>query len=279
LGVIDYLNVAPVYDALRRDASFLPSVELVSGVPSAMNAALLAGEIDLSNVSSVAFGQRADEWLLVPGLSVAAQERVESVLLFSWHADWRALDGGSVALSSESATSVALVRLLAEERYRARPRYLTMAPVLDQMLAGHDAALLIGDSALVEGHRRREIAGRGRPYVFDLAAEWRAWTGLPFVFAVWAARVDRAREIAASGIVAALSASKRRGLDDLGRIATEAAERLNLPKDVCLRYLRLLDYELGERDVEGLRRFLDLAVPGFRWSAVHFLRESIEDYS
>ena len=109
LGVIDYLNVAPVYDAMRRDASLLPGVELVAGVPSAMNAALLAGEIDLSNVSSVAYGQHADEWLLVPGLSVAAQEKVESVLLFSWHADWRALDGGSIALSSDSATSVALV--------------------------------------------------------------------------------------------------------------------------------------------------------------------------
>jgi chorismate dehydratase len=279
LGVIDYLNVAPVYDALRRDTLLLPDAELVSGVPSAMNAALLSGEIDLSNVSSVAFGQHADEWLLVPGLSVAAQERIESVLLFSWHADWRALDGGSVALSSDSATSVALVRLLAEERYGARPRYVTMTPDLDEMLAEHDAALVIGDIALVEGYRRREIAGRGRPYVFDLAAEWRAWTGLSFVFALWAARADRAREILASGVVAALSASKRRGLDDLERIATEAAERLKLPRNVCLRYLRLLDYELGERDLEGLRRFLELAVPGFRWSAVHFLRESIEDYS
>ena len=271
LGVIDYLNVAPVYDAMRRDASLLPGVELVAGVPSAMNAALLAGEIDLSNVSSVAFGQHADEWLLVPGFSVAAQEKVESVLLFSWHADWRALDGGSIALSSDSATSVALVRLLAEERYGAHPHYVTAAPNLDAMLAEHDAALLIGDVALVEGQIRREIAGRGKPYVFDLATEWRAWTGLPFVFAVWAARADRAREIAASGVIEALRESKRRGLSDLERIAAEAAERLDLPEDVCLRYLRLLDYDLGARDLEGLRRFLELAVPGFHWSDVRFL--------
>jgi chorismate dehydratase len=279
LGVIDYLNVAPVYDALRQDTSFLPGVELVAGVPSAMNAALLAGEIDLSNVSSVAYGQHADEWLLVPGLSVAAQERVESVLLFSWQADWRALDGGSITLSSDSATSVALVRLLAEERYGARPHYVTAAPHLDAMLAEHDAALLIGDVALVEGQKRREIAGRGKPYVFDLATEWRAWTGLPFVFAVWAARAARALEIAASGIIEALRESKRRGLSDLGRIAAEAAAQLGLPEDVCLRYLRLLDYDLGARDLEGLRRFLELAVPGFHWSDVRFLSENIEEYS
>ena len=279
LGVIDYLNVAPVYDALRRDTALLPGVELVAGVPSAMNAALLAGEIDLSNVSSVAYGQHVNEWLLVPGLSVAAHEKVESVLLFSWHADWRALDGGSIALSSDSATSVALVKLLAEERYGARPRYVTAAPDLGTMLAQHDAALLIGDIALVEGQKRREIAGRGRPYVFDLAAEWRAWTGLPFVFAVWAARADRAREIATSGIVRALHESKWRGLDDLERIAAEAAERLGLAEDACPRYLRLLDYDLDERDLEGLRRFLELAVPGFRWQAVRFLHENIEEYS
>jgi chorismate dehydratase len=174
LGVIDYLNVAPVYDVLRREPSRLPGVELVTGVPSAMNAALQAGAIDLSNVSSVAFGRNADEWLLVPGLSVAAQEKVESVLLFSWHADWRELDGGSIALTGDSATSVALVQLLAEKRYGAWPRYATTPPDLEAMLAGHDAALLIGDIALVEGYRRREVAGRGQPFVFDLAAEWRA---------------------------------------------------------------------------------------------------------
>jgi chorismate dehydratase len=277
LGVIDYLNVAPVYDAIRRDESLLPGVELVTGVPSAMNAALLAGEIDLSNVSSVSYGQHADEWLLVPGLSVAAQEKVESVLLFSWRADWRELDGGSIALSSDSATSVALVRLLSEERYGARPHYEIMAPDLDAMLAKHDAALLIGDIALVEGQKRRDIVGRGHPYVFDLATEWRAWTGLPFVFAVWAARADRAREISASGIIEALRESKRRGLSDLGRIAAEAAAQLGLPEDVCLRYLRLLDYDLDARDLKGLQRFLELAIPGFRWSDVRVLSESTEE--
>jgi chorismate dehydratase len=277
LGVIDYLNVAPVYNALRRDRLLAPGAELVTGVPSAMNAALLAGEIDLSNVSSVAYGRHTDEWLLVPGLSVAARERVESVLLFSWHADWRALDGGSIALSSDSATSVALVRLLAEARFGANPHYVAMAPDLDAMLAEHDAALLIGDIALIEGYRRRELAGCGRPYIFDLASEWRSWTGLPFVFAVWAARADSAQKVATCGVMQALRESKRLGRADLERIATDAAKRLALPADVCLRYLRLLDYDLTKRDLEGLRRFLELAVPDFRWSAVRFLSKSIEE--
>jgi chorismate dehydratase len=274
LGMIDYLNVAPVYDWLRQgELQATGSVELVAGVPSAMNAALLAGTIDISNVSSVAYGQHADEWLLVPGLAVTAHEKVESVLLFSWRDDWRALNGGSIALTGDSATGAALVRLLAEERYGAHARYVTTAPDLDAMLAVHDAALLIGDIALVEGYQRRVIAGRGQPYIFDLAAEWRAWTGLPFVFAVWAARADWAEEIAASGIAESLRESKAHGLGDLDQIAREASDRLGLPLEICLRYLRLLSYDLTERDQEGLRRFLELAVPGFHWSAARFLHE------
>lgn len=272
LGAISYLNVAPVYDWLTsRPTEALGPVTLVDGVPAEMNRALEAGEIDISNVSSFAFGAHAREWALAPGLSVAALGRVDSVLLFSWQADWRDLSERSIALTNHSATSIELTKLLAERRYAARPRYVTMAPDLDAMLAHHDAALLIGDIALREGHLRREVAGRGQPYVFDLAREWQAWTDLPFVFAVWAARRDRAEAVRAAGVAALLRASTARGLADLPRLAREAAARLDLPVSLCADYLRLLDYELSQRDMRGLRRFLELAVPGFRWDDVHML--------
>jgi chorismate dehydratase len=276
LGVIDYLNVVPVYDWLlrrEREAGGLPGIETVAGVPAEMNRALLDGALDISNVSSFAFGEQARDWLLVPELSVAAHGRVESVLLFSWHKEWRALDGAAVALSGHSATSVELLRLLCEQHHGVSPSFTTywpadLATMLDEMLERSEAALLIGDIALREGTLRREVAGRGRPFVIDLAAEWEAWTGLPFVFAVWAARRDRADAVRASGVLALLRESKQRGLADLDRLAGEAAARLRLPRNICARYLRLLDYELTERDLRGLRRFLELAVPGFDWAAV-----------
>lgn len=272
LGAISYLNVAPVYDWLtRRAPDELAGVTLVDGVPAQMNRALEIGAVDISNVSSVAFGQHVNEWALAPGLSVAAHGRVDSVLLFSWHADWRDLDGRSIALTSHSATSVELTRLLAERRSGAHPVYVTTTPDLDAMLAEHDAALLIGDIALREGYLRREVAGRGRPFVFDLAREWQAWTGLPFVFAVWAARRDRADAVRAAGAVELLRESTARGLADLPRLAREASARLGLPASLCADYLRLLDYELSARDLLGLRRFLELAIPGFRWSDVRLL--------
>lgn len=275
LGVIDYLNVVPVYDWLLRQAAEhgIANIETAAGTPAQMNRALLAGDIDISNVSSVAFGENADEWLLVPHLSVAAHGRVESVLLFSWHDDWRALAGRTIALTDHSATSVALVKLLSEQRYGIQPRYETQPSNLDAMLAEHDAALLIGDMALREGHLRRTVAGRGKPYVFDLATEWQAWTGLPFCFSVWAARAERAAAIAASEVVALLHASRERGIADMDRLAHEAAERLDLPMEVCGHYLRLLDYDLRPPDLEGLRRFLEMAVPGFQWAKVRFVGE------
>ncbi len=275
LGAIAYLNVAPVYDWIVRAARAgeAPGIELVEGTPARMNRALDAGIVDISNVSSFAFGAHAREWLLAPHLSVSAHGRVDSVLLFSWSADWRALDGGSIALTDHSATSVELTRLLVERRYGAHPRYATLAPDLDAMLMEHDAALLIGDIALREGCLRRDIAGRGRPYVFDLAAEWQTWTGLPFVFAVWAARADRIEAVRAAGVTRLLRASTSRGLADLPRLAAEASARLGLPEAVCADYLRLLDYDLTDRELEGLRLFLEMAVPDFSWTSVRLLDE------
>lgn len=275
LGVIDYLNCVPVYDWLLGQMADggTSGIETVAGTPAQMNQALLTGEIDISNVSSVAFGEHAGEWLLIPHLSVAAHGAVESVLLFSWHDDWRALDGRSIALTDHSATSVALVRLLSERRYGIQPRYVTQPPDLDAMLAEHDAALLIGDIALREGYLRRSIAGLGQPHIFDLATEWQAWTGLPFCFSVWAARAERAEAIAASEVIRLLHDSRACGITNLDRLAQEAGARLDLPVAVCARYLRLLDYDLGPSDIEGLRCFLEMAVPDFRWSAVRFMSE------
>ncbi|MGH2487889.1 MAG: menaquinone biosynthetic enzyme MqnA/MqnD family protein [Ktedonobacterales bacterium] len=274
LGVIDYLNVVPVYDWLlrrQRDEGGLPGIETVAGVPAAMNSALIAGDIDVSNVSSFAFGAHADEWLLLPHLSVAAHGRVESVLLFSWQQDWRRLDGATVALTAHSATSVQLVKLLCERRHGVHPRYVTETqPDLDRMLAQSEAALLIGDTALIEGHRRRSVGARGQPFVFDLAAEWEQWTGLPVVFAVWAARVDRLDAVHASGAIELLRESKQRGLRALPTLADEAAARLGLPRDDCERYLRLLDYDLTDHDLRGLRLFLEMAIPGFQWDRTRF---------
>src|SRR5260221_9057714 len=126
LGVIDYLNVRPVYEWILRQADTgggLPSVATVSGVPAQMNAALQSGLVDISNVSSYAYGANCREWLLMPRLSVAAHGRVDSVLLFTWHREWRALHAGTIGASVPAGTAEFPVLALCSQREDVEPRF------------------------------------------------------------------------------------------------------------------------------------------------------------
>lgn len=263
LGIIDYLNVEPLYYRLQ-ERLVGRGVEFRRGVPTELNRALAAGEIDLAPISAIAAAQMADRVAILPDLSIATLGAVKTVLLFSWMADPRELDDCRIALSNESATSVELVRILAERFWRVQPRYGAEAQDLAQMLRRSSAALLIGDGALVESAHRREIPGRGQPYVFDLGDEWLKWTGLPFVFALWAARREALPLIRQRGVVEALYESKAEGLAHIPEIARAYAPRLGLPTGVLTKYLHDLRYDLTPADRAGLLTYFSLALPDFR---------------
>lgn len=263
LGIIDYLNVEPLYYRLEERLAG-KGIVFRRGVPTELNQALAAGEIDLAPISAIAAAQMAERVAILPALSIATIGAVKTVLLFSWMADPRELDDVRIALSDESATSVELVRLLAERFWQVQPRYTTEAQDLAQMLRRSAAALLIGDGALVESAHRREIPGRGQPYVFDLGDEWLKWTGLPFVFALWAARREALPLIRDLDVVAALYEAKADGLVHIPEIARAYAPRLGLPTGVLTKYLHDLRYDLTSSDRAGLLTYLVLALPGFR---------------
>lgn len=268
LGVIDFLNVRPLYDGLADQLH--GDVALVRGVPTALNRALATGEIDLAPISAIEAARHAGDTVILPGLSVASLGAVKTVLLFSRVADPRALGGRRVALTDQSAASAALLKVLCRERYGVAPEWVTLPSDLDAMLAAADAALLIGDTALVEGARRRPVAGR-LPYVFDLGDEWLKLTGRPFVFALWAGRRERVDAIRASGVLPALHAALRRNRARIDEIAADYAPRLELDAGVCAKYLRDLRYELGEDELAGLRQYLEWALPGFDFDTLEFL--------
>lgn len=259
LGIIDYLNTQPIEYHLDR---YMPGVQMLRGVPTAINRALLDGDVALAPISAYAYAQHTDTLLLVPGLSIAALGKVNSVLLFSWYSDLRELDGMPVALSDHSQSSIHLLRVLCEHFYQVSPRWCSMPQDLDSMLTTCEAALLIGNHALIEGVRRRPVGQRGVPYCFDLGGEWLSKTGLPFTFAVWGVRRDSVEAVRAAHIVPMLHASKADGLHSIDDIAQVYAPRLGLSADVCADYLRGLRYHLDEQDREGLRTFLRLALPG-----------------
>ena len=262
LGVIDYLNCQPINWRIRER---LPRVELFNGVPTELNRALLDGRLAIAPISAYEYALHADALLVVPDLSIATLGAVNSVNLFSWRPDPRELDRQPIALTTDSATSINLLRVLCRRHYQVTPEWQDMRPNLDAMLGTAEAALLIGDKALSEATRRRHVGTRGLPYVFDLGDEWLKLTGLPFTFALWCVRQDRADEVAAAGIVPALYAAKVEGLKHIGTLAAAYAPRLDLPPGVCAKYLRDLRYDLTDADLAGLRTFLQWAVPGFDW--------------
>ena len=262
IGVIDYLNVQPLYYRIQERLAG-QDVEYIYGVPTTLNRMLVEGDLDLAPISAIETARHARDLVAIPNLGIATLGAVKTVLLFSWFPDPTELDGMRIALTEQSATSVALLKVLCRDYYGVKPRYVVKPQNLEEMLRDAVAALLIGDDALVEGTLRRPIGVRGVPYVFDLGDEWLKWTGLPFVFALWTARRDRLEAIRKAGVVEALYESKAEGMLHLDAIAQAYAPRLNLEPGVCLKYLRDLRYDLTAEDMAGLLEFLRRALPDF----------------
>jgi chorismate dehydratase len=260
IGLIDYLNTQPFQATLAERLQGAP-VDFVRGVPTALNRGLAAGDLDLAPISAIEAARDAEHVVILPGLTIASLGAVKTVLLFSWKPDPRELDGLPIALTDHSATSVALLQLLCRERYSIAPEYRTRSQNLAQMMAECEAALVIGDTALVEGAARRMLINpqgeTARPYVFDLGDEWLKHTSLPFVFALWAARREAVEELLAYHVHEALLQSKADGQASLDQLAQAYAPRLGLPVGVCARYLADLRFDLTEWDREGLECFLN----------------------
>lgn len=258
VGRIPYLNCAPVYGAVDRGIVTLDA-ELVSGVPSTLNRGMADGTIDVSVVSAVEYARDANRYLLLPDLAISCNGPVRSVMLFSTR-PVQELSGAQVLVSRSSMTSVALLELLFEHVWKATPTFVPGNAEADDLRRDQSdvaARLVIGDAALMLRHREHPVAlahGRDYPFVYDLGAEWKAWTGLPFVFAVWVAR----REVNlrdALQVHGALMESRNWGLANLSRLADEASASCQLPPHVVREYLAGLDYGLGLEYLEGLSEF------------------------
>jgi chorismate dehydratase len=250
LGRIPWINCYPVYGAIDRGLVSVPA-ELVTGTASELNDLLAAGALQVSVVSAVEYARNAAAYHLLPDLAITCDGPVHSVALFSKR-PVKELSGCTVLLSASSRTSVLLLELLCRHRWMVRPQFASAraeAPDL-QSLSGlpHDAVLVIGDAAL---HLSTLTA---YPVRVDLGAEWKEWTGLPFVFAVWAAR----REAAPTTVGAVhrrLLESRTWGLSHLDLLAAAAAENTGVAETVCRAYLGDLDYALSYRHLAGLTDF------------------------
>jgi chorismate dehydratase len=251
ISAISYLNTAPLMwdfehggaDREKADRDFDISYTL----PSACARALAEGTADIGIIPAAAYAQ-IPGLLVLPEVAIASRQAVRSILLVSKAPVEQVR---TIALDTSSMTSVALTKILFEKWLGGGRTFTAMGPDIDQMLAEHDAGLLIGDPALK--------IDRSRYYTLDLAEEWIRHTGKPFVFAFWAVRSDALLEAPPSLDLASIFQSSRdHGLEpsNLNRIAREWAPRLDISDADVRSYLtESIHYDLDADCLEGLRLF------------------------
>jgi chorismate dehydratase len=240
-----YLNTAPLIRSFARGRR-RGEVELVTDTAPARCADLLArGQVEAALVPVIEY-QRLPETAVVPGVCVGARREVHSVVLVTRGRPLEEVE--SVALSIESRTSAALVEVIFREFLGRAPRLEPFVPDLANMLERHDAALVIGDPAMT--FERRGLR------VYDMAALWREFTGLGFVFAMWMADAGASERVRAVDFAAA----RDEGLAAVEEIAAEYERELGRPREELVRYLtENISFELNEEMRAGLELFFQLA--------------------
>jgi chorismate dehydratase len=243
IGAVSFLNSRPLVRGLER---WPDRFSIRYDVPRVCADLLHAGDIDLGLVPSIEYLRR-DDYLAVADAAVVSDGPVRSVALFTAVPLERVR---TIALDTNSRTSVALLRVLCARRFGLAPRFLEHGPDIDAMLGAADAALLIGDPALLLDHRTRGLDK------IDLGAEWKALTGLPFVYAFWTGRPG----VLTTADVLVMQQARADGEQDPDGVARLFFDGDPVAQRIGGEYLREnIRFRMGEREVAGVERFYQLA--------------------
>jgi chorismate dehydratase len=231
VGAVSYLNTKPLIWNLEAQ----DGVDLQLDVPARLIEGLRAQRFDVAMLPVIDY-QRMEGLRLVPSAGIGSDGATLTVRIFSRVQAERI---NVLACDRESHTSVALARVILAERHRVQPELVELGR------GEPEAKLLIGDKVVRE-------EGRGWPVQLDLGEEWKAHTGLPFVFAAWMARA----EVELGDLPGLLEQTKRAGLANVDRIVEQHAERLGWPPELARDYLtRHMRYDIGKRELEAIRLF------------------------
>jgi chorismate dehydratase len=241
---VSYLNTVPLVWGMLHGPQ-KERVELSFSIPSecARDVENGVAEVGLVPVAEIA----RQELEVVPGVGITCLGAVRSILLIS-RVPWKRVQ--TLAADSSSRTSVELARVILRERYGVQPHIVRQDPVLEDMLAQADAALVIGDPAL-------HIDPASSRYLWlDLGEEWFSLTKLPFVFAAWAGKPG----IAVSQLVGITVESHLYGQSRLSEIIEEEYPRRGVSRELVRQYLtRHIRFIIGGAEQLGLETFLELA--------------------
>ena len=250
ISAISYLNTAPLMWDFEHGAVGT-QFDISYTLPSACAQALAEGTAAIG-ISPAAAHAQSPGLEALPEVAIASRRAVRSILLVS---KVPLEEIRTIALDTSSMTSVALTRILFEKWLGGGRTFTPMAPDVENMLAEHDAGLVIGDPALQ--------VDRARYLTFDLAEEWIRHTGKPFVFAFWAVRSAALTESdPALDLAAIFRNSRDHGLQaaSLNQIAREWAPRLGISEADVRAYLtENIHYQLDAGCLEGLHLFYQCA--------------------
>ena len=226
--------------------------------PAECAAKLAAGSADIGLIPVAAYAS-TPSLAVIPGCTIASQDQVRSILLVVRHPD--GLDGvRKVALDTASRTSATYTKILFSRLWKGDPEFVPHAPDLEPMLRAADAALLIGDPALIalEERAERERRTGERLLYLDLAEEWHRWTGTVWVSAFWGVRPEAVKQsgIAAGQVVEDFLHSRDAGMAHIEDIAVEWSSRIAVPRETIQTYLtENIWYVLDQPCLDGLELF------------------------
>jgi chorismate dehydratase len=252
VGHIQFLNCVPLYWGLARTGALL-DLELTKDTPEKLSTQLVEGDLDVGPITLMEYLRHADQLVALPDIAVGCDGPVMSCVIVS-QLPLDRLHGERVALGSTSRTSVRLAELLLSEQYGVTPDYYRCPPDLALMMQEAQAAVLIGDAALRASLHEAPRLGL---QVHDLGQMWKDWTGLPFVFAVWAARRDfyEAQPEAVHEVHRAFLASRDLSLEEVRKVAEQAARWESFDEELLRRYFTTLDFSLGPEQLAGIAEF------------------------
>lgn len=257
VAAISFLNAAPLMwdftHAPRQDAlAQRYDVEFMLPNLCAERLANRTADIGLVPIAALATNPKLS---VIPGVAIAALDEVRSILLVT-RRGLALKDIRSVALDSTSRTSAALVKVIFSRFIGHAPKYTQHAPQLKAMLRHSDAALLIGDPALQVRHAK----DCGGTTCYDLGHFWKEATGLPFVFAVWAARTAALKKVDRDSLVHDFQQSRDTGLANMETLVKEWKPRAKLSGAILREYwTRNIHYSLDGPCIEGMELFFKYA--------------------
>lgn len=232
-----------------------PYLDWFIGQPTAHNQLLAEGKIDLAPISAFSYGEHWQDYAILPDLSVSTKGRVGSILFFSKY-PLEELNGKKVALTSHSATSVNLLKIILKEFYHCTPEYKTMDASLTEMLAEADGGLLIADQAI------QAALSKPNAQIIDLGEEWFRQTGCSMTYSVWAYPKyliqEKGEEI--RNIHKLLVDGRNQALQHMDEIVNTCVQMLGATSDYWFDYFQQFSYTFGSELQEGLSRYFEYCV-------------------